>query len=402
MTTTHSGDGPEPAVAEPSDEVASSASPAAPKGGQGTPPAAPTRLKGASEVLAIYGISVLGALAISVVLVATTGGSATEVLNALLDGSVRAPGRWGSTLGVAAPLLLVALGTTINARAGLINIGQEGQLIMGAAVAAFVGGNLAGAGPVGLVTILLAGIAAGALWAGIAGALRYWRSVPEVLTSLLLVTVAAQLVGWSLNYTWLLLADFGEGRSDRAVYSEQLDNGMRLPRVTLFGNEFPISVIVALVLAVIVTIVLTRTVWGFQIRVLGQNPRTAQRSGVSARKFGMTAMLLSGGFAGLAGAMMLAGGDFGNYRFSPGFAVNIGFDGLLVALIARRNALAVIPIALVFAMLRTGSGFLAATGVEREITDIVQGLLVLAFLIPPAILFVRHRRRALAATRART
>jgi simple sugar transport system permease protein len=273
---------------------------------------------------------------------------------------------------------------------------------MGAALAAFLASRMSGAGVVGLIVILLAGIAAGALWAGIAGALRYWRSVPEVLTSLLLVTVAAQLTGWGLNYTWILLARFDEGRSNRAVYSDQLVSDMRLPHVTIFGNEFPISVIVALVLALVVTIVLTRTVWGFQIRVLGQNPRTAQRAGVSAKKFGMTAMLLSGGFAGLAGAMMLAGGDFGNYRFAPGFAVNIGYDGLLVALIARRNPLAVIPIALVFAMLRTGSGFLAATGVEREITDIVQGLLVLAFLIPPAILFIRQRRRALAATRART
>jgi simple sugar transport system permease protein len=386
----------------PSGEATPDNPPEDPNGRTNTSPGTPSRFWGAGEVLAIYGVSVLAALAISVVLVATTGGSATEVLNALLDGSLRAPGRWGSTLGVAAPLLLVALGTTINARAGLINIGQEGQLIIGAAMAAFLASRIGGPGVVGLIAILLAGIAAGATWAGIAGALRYWRSVPEVLTSLLLVTVAAQLTGWGFNYTWILLARFDEGRSNRAVYSDQLADDMRLPHVTIFGNDFPISVIVGLVLALVVTIILTRTVWGFQIRVLGQNPRTAQRSGVSARKFGMTAMLLSGGFAGLAGAMMLAGGDFGNYRFAPGFAVNIGYDGLLVALIARRNPLAVVPIALVFAMLRTGSGFLAATGVEREITDIVQGLLVLAFLIPPAILFIRQRRRALAATRART
>ncbi|MEQ8718555.1 MAG: ABC transporter permease [Acidimicrobiales bacterium] len=389
-------------TATQSDETTPEASGEDPTGHTESSPAAPSRLKGAGEVLVIYGVSILAALAISVVLVATTGGSATEVLNALLDGSLRAPGRWGSTLGVAAPLLLVALGTTINARAGLINIGQEGQLIIGAAMAAFLASRIGGPGVLGLIAILLAGVAAGAIWAGIAGALKYWRSVPEVLTSLLLVTVAAQLTGWGLNYTWILLARFDEGRSNRAVYSDQLATDMRLPHVTLFGNDFPISVIVGLVLALIVTIVLTRTVWGFQIRVLGQNPRTAQRSGVSATKFGMTAMLLSGGFAGLAGAMMLAGGDFGNYRFAPGFAVNIGFDGLLVALIARRNPIAVIPIALLFAMLRTGSGFLAATGVEREITDIVQGLLVFAFLIPPAILFIRQRRRALAATRART
>ena len=99
---------------------------------------------------------------------------------------------------------------------------------------------------------------------------------------------------------------------------------------------------------------------------------------------------------------MLTGGDFGNYHLTPGFSVNIGFDGLLVALVARQRPFIVLPTALVFAGLRTGSGFLAATGVERDITKIVQALLVLALLIPPAILFVRDRRRAMAATMART
>jgi simple sugar transport system permease protein len=86
----------------------------------------------------------------------------------------------------------------------------------------------------------------------------------------------------------------------------------------------------------------------------------------------------------------------------PGFSVNIGWTGLLVALVAREKALVAVIVAFVFAALRTGSGFLAATGVERRITDVVQALLVLALLIPPAVLFVRERRRALAAARART
>ena len=99
---------------------------------------------------------------------------------------------------------------------------------------------------------------------------------------------------------------------------------------------------------------------------------------------------------------MLTGGDFGNYHLTPGFSVNIGFDGLLVALVARQRLLIVLPTALVFAGLRTGSGILAATGVERDLTKIVQSLLVLALLIPPAIFFVLDRRRAMAATMART
>ena len=112
--------------------------------------------------------------------------------------------------------------------------------------------------------------------------------------------------------------------------------------------------------------------------------------------------MASGAFAGLAGAFMIAGGDFGNYTLVPGFSSNIGWTGLLVALVARQRALAAIFASFVFAGLRTGSGFVAATGVERRITNVVEGLLVLALLIPPALLFIRDRRRALALARGRT
>ena len=105
-------------------------------------------------VVELYLLSIGGALLISALLVSTTGGSWREVFSALLDGSVRAPGRWGQTLGVAVPLTLVGLGTVINGRAGLINIGQEGQVMMGAAAATYVGTRMAGPGVWVLVVLL--------------------------------------------------------------------------------------------------------------------------------------------------------------------------------------------------------------------------------------------------------
>ena len=126
------------------------------------------------------------------------------------------------------------------------------------------------------------------------------------------------------------------------------------------------------------------------------------RAGVSERRYGLTAMLVSGGFAGLAGGIMLAGGDFGNYQLVANFGAGIGFAGLLAALVARQRVLVAIFMAFVFGGLPTGSGFLRATGVSGRIADVVQGLLVLALLLPPAVLYVRERRRALAATTART
>lgn len=360
-----------------------------------------SRFVGIGETIGLYVICVVVALALSALLVEATGGDSGAVFAALLDGSVRGPGRVGVTIGVAVPLLLVALGTIVATRAGLVNIGQEGQLFMGAAFATYVGTELAAPGPIVIICLMIAGAIGGAIWAGIASVLKYRRNVPEVLTTLLLVTVAAQAVGYGLKNQWLLLAP-AEGRANRQQISEQLADNDRIPRITWFGNEFPTSAFFALAMTVLVGVVLAATVWGFRVRMLGQNPQTAHRAGVAASRYGGAAMLISGGFAGLAGGAMLAGGDFGNYTLVPGFPSNIGWTGLLVALVARQQVAGAVIAALVFASLRTGSGFLAATGVERRVTDVVQGLLVLALLIPPALLFLRARRRELAAAGDRT
>ncbi|MXZ97298.1 MAG: ABC transporter permease [Acidimicrobiaceae bacterium] len=354
-----------------------------------------------SEVVGLYVLSILGALALSAVLVSATGGSWRSVLSALIDGSIRNPGRWGTTIGGAIPLLTIALGTIVNAKAGLVNIGQEGQLLLGGACAAIVAVHFDAPGALVFFALAAAGVAGGAVWAGLAAALRYWRDVPEVLTTLLLVAVASQVVAFGFSTERLLLAPLSEGQGTQVQQTLRVPEGARLPRITLFGNEFPIAAFAAVILAAVVAFILARTVWGFRLRMLGSNQRTATRAGVRPARYGITAMLISGGLAGLAGVFMLTGGDFGGYRFSPGFSINFGWTGLLVALVARERAGAAVVVAFVFACLWTGSGFLAATGVERRITDVVQASLVLALLIPPAVLFIRARRRAAALRRVR-
>jgi ABC-type uncharacterized transport system permease subunit len=364
--------------------------------------AAPRQRSRAGEWFALYGISVFAALVLSAVLVEATGGDWRPVVSALLDGSLRNPGRWGQTLGTAAPILLVAVGTIISGKAGLVNIGQEGQLFVGAACATYFGFLIGGPSPFNLVIILLFGAVGGALWAGVAALLKYWRNVPEVLSTLLLVAIGGQLVAYGLSQPWLLLAPLAD-RGNRNQVSSQLPPDNRLPRLEIFGNEIPFAVVLAVTSAVVVSVVLARTVWGFRLRMLGLNPRAAQRSGVSRTGYGASALMIGGAFAGLAGAAMLAGGGFafGNYQLVPGFATNIGWTGLLVALVAREKALVAIPVAFIFAGLRTGSSFVGSTGVEGRITDVIQGFLVLALLVPPAVMFLRDRRRARAAATER-
>ncbi|NKB42054.1 MAG: hypothetical protein GKR86_13655, partial [Ilumatobacter sp.] len=115
------------------------------------------------EWLFLYGLSILAALVLSALLVESTGGAWRSVVSALIDGSLRKPARWGETLGTAAPILLVAVGTIVSGRAGLINIGQEGQLLVGAAFATYFGFLIGGPGPFNVVVILFFGVVGGAL-----------------------------------------------------------------------------------------------------------------------------------------------------------------------------------------------------------------------------------------------
>ena len=354
------------------------------------------RLRSGLETAAIYALSIAGAFVVSALLVSITGGSASSVLTAIVDGSLRGPGRWGVTLLRAAPLMVVAIGTIIANKAGLTNIGQEGQVLVGAAFAAFVAVRVPGPGPLVLMATVGCGIAAGAVWAGIAALLRFTRQVPEVITTLLLIFVANQLVVYGLTRRWLL-ADRDPARTSRVDTGELVPTGARLPGAALLGNRIDLSVVIGVVLALTVTLFIARTVWGYRLRVLGESPAAAQRSGVSAKGAGSVALMVSGAFAGLAGAMLLTGGASSN-RLTVGFSNNVGWEGLLVALLARNRPLTVIPMALVFAALRTGAGFLAATGVDRRIVDVVQALLVLALLIPPAVQFLRERRHQLTAS----
>ena len=349
-------------------------------------------------VLLLYAVSVGFALVVSAGLVAVTGNAWDSVAGALADGAFLAPGRWGETLAVATPILLVALGMVVGVRAGFFNIGQEGQLLMGALAMAFVGTRLAGPGPALLVGGLALGAVAGGVYAGVAALMRFRRGVPEVISTLLLVFVAFQIVGFAITTDWFL-RDLDPTRPSQAVTSAALPGSVRLPVLTVWGNEVTVGFFLALLGAGLVAFVLSRTVFGFRLRLLGSNPRVAQQAGVSFGRAGATALFISGAAAGLAGASMLGAGA-SSARLTTGFSNEIGWQGLLVALLARNRPLLCIPVAILFAALRTGSGFLAATGVDRTVVDVIQALLVLALLVPPAVEFMRDRRQVSIAARA--
>jgi general nucleoside transport system permease protein len=348
------------------------------------------RARSVGLVLLLYLVSVGVALAISALIVSLTHGSPSKVFSALYDGSVNGWGQVGYTLDSATPLLIVAIGTIVSVRAGFFNIGQEGQLTIGAMCAAFVALKVDGPGVLILVLALLAAAAGGGLWAGICALLKFWRGVDVVISSLLLIFIASQLLSYVLS-TSRLLQEKATGGA-QLTESDQLPAKVQLHRFGSYPHlNYSSGLFIALGLALIIGVFTTRTKWGFRLRMLGLNPVVAQRAGVSAAVLGSVAIIISGACAGVAGGVMLTGQA---YRITPQISNNVGWNGLLVALVARNNPYVAILVAFLFGALQAGGGFLATTGVPTDLVNIVTALVVLAVVFPPAVLELRRYRRA--------
>jgi simple sugar transport system permease protein len=355
------------------------------------------RSAGRLAALSLYAASLAVALALAVALVTFSGYSAWDTVAALYDGSLNGGGSIGLTIDNATPLLLVAVGSIICSQAGIFNIGQEGQLAIGAMTAAAIALYFPGPGPLVLVVAIAGAAAGGACWAGIAGLLYYWRRVDVVICTLLLVFVAMQIVSFAVNRSYLLQETAVPGQLVLPE-SDLLPANERLPRLGQFpGFNVSTGVFLALVLTAVAAVALRHGRWGFRLRLLGLTRTAAHRAGVRAALLGTGAVVLSGAFCGLAGGVMLTGDS---YRIQDGFTDDVGWEGLLVALTARNRPGLAVPVALFFGALRAGGGFLAATGVPRYLVSIVTALLVLAAVFPVAFQEARRSQRGRAVARA--
>jgi simple sugar transport system permease protein len=340
------------------------------------------------------------ALALAALLIGVTGGSPTASLNAIWTGSMANSGAWSTTLLNAAPLLLVAVGTCICAMSGWFNIGQEGQVLIGGLFGAWAGLRFAVPGPLLAVVVLVAAIIGGGVWAGICALMQFLRGVNLTVSTLLMNFVAIELVAFAVNTPWLL-QETAQGPS--GIANSQSNP---LPKNGLVGGlgQYPglqlnIGLFIALISAIVVALLLVRSRWGFRLRMVGLNPLTARHAGVRVAWAGGIAVALSGAFAGLAGGVLLASPVSTN-QLTSGLSNNVGWDGLLVALMARQRPLAAIPVALLFGVLRSGGNFLSSTGVPYYLVNIVQSLLVLAVVAPPVVVDAWRRRRRSTSTPA--
>ncbi|MDT0483441.1 MULTISPECIES: ABC transporter permease [Streptomyces] len=328
----------------------------------------------------------------SALLLLLTGGSPSASASAIWTGSLADATGWTTTLLNAAPLLLVAVGACVCASAGTFNIGQEGQVLIGGLAGAWVGLRLALPGPMLVVVVMIAAAVGGGAWAALSALMLRYRGVNVPVSTLLMTFLAIQLVTFAVSTPWLQESAQGtSGIADAA--SNPLPANARLAGFGQYPSvQLNMGLFIALVAAVGVALVLSRSRWGFRVRMLGLNPLTAKHTGVRVAALGGFTLALSGALAGLAGGLLLVS-PIGTNQLQAGLSDNFGWDGLLVALVARNRPLVAVPVSLVFAVLRAGGDFLSATGVPYYLVDVVKALLVLAFVAPPVLVDLFRRRR---------
>lgn len=320
--------------------------------------------------LGLGALTALAAAALLVVLLAATGHDPAAALLALWDGALGTPDALLSATFVrATPLVWAGLGVALAFRAGVLNIGAEGQLLAGGATAAAVAGLVPGPG--GVVAALVGGAVAGGGWAGVAALLRRRFGVLEVISTIMLNFVALNVVGWLVR---------GPLQEPLGIYpqSPTLADASRLP-LLVPGTRLHVGAALALAAAAALWWFLTRTAAGFRLRATGLNPHAARSAGgVDVDRVAMRAFLASGALAGVAGAVEVTGVTFALYEnLSAGY----GYTAVAVALLARLHPAGVVAAGLLFGALEAGAGAMQRdAGVPSVVVSVVEALLILLVL----------------------
>lgn len=296
--------------------------------------------------------------------------------SALVKGAVGSPNAIASTLNRSAPLICAGLGVTLAFRAGLFNIGAQGQLIIGAICAGYVGFSWDLPAGIHLIVALVAGVAGGAVWGGITGFLKARTGAHEVITTIMFNYLAASILLFALSHD-----AFQRPGSDNAL-SPRVDDSAAFPRLSIGGFDVHLGVLLALVAGAAVWWVLERSTWGFELRAVGANAHASRTAGMSVAKVYTLAMVFAGALAGMAATMQVLGNQNSLSITLPG---SIGFDAITVALLGRATPLGTVLAGLLFGAMSVGGvAMQASAGTPKELTDVLQALIVL-FVAAPAL-----------------
>lgn len=343
-------------------------------------------IKKIGSTLMVPVLSVLIGLIVGAIIMTATGYNAWAGYVALFKGAVGNPFVIGQTIKTATPLMLTGLGFTIAYTAGFFNIGLSGQALWGWLVSVWIALVLPEAPSYIVIPLaIIGGALAGALWAGIAGVLKAYFNTSEVIVTIMLNYVAIYSVDYIIRYVLTQRADataqVGANARLRMAWLTELTN----------GSQIHTGIFIALIGAILVYILMSRTTLGFELKAVGMNPFAASYAGMSAKRNIILAMLLSGLFAGLGG-VMLGLGEFGNIFITNGIAPSVGFDGMAVALLGVLSPVGTILAALLFGGLQTGSPTMSFQGIPPEIVNIITALIIFFVGASYIITFFMSRR----------
>lgn len=313
--------------------------------------------------------AIIVALILGAIVIAMTGSDPVEAYRALFRGAFVGQRQFADTLIYTAPLLLGGLAFAIAARAGMFNIGIEGQLVVGGFAAALIGAWDFGLPPVIYIPLALVGAAvAGGIWGLIPGFLKARTGAHEVITTIMLNYLAFRMI------TYLVLRRDDILPVDPAtVATQRVVDDARLPRI-LEGTRLHLGFVVAILAAIALWFILYRTTFGYKVRTVGLSRGASAYGGINWGVTIMIAMALAGALAGLAGAGESIGLHGRHWSTPPGY----GFTAIAVGLVGRNNPLAIILSAFLFGALSAGAPSMQSAGVSQEIALVIQGLIILA------------------------
>ncbi len=341
-------------------------------------------LKGAGDALVFPLIAIFIAFVIGAVLVLISGNNPVAAYIALVQGAVGSPTAIGRTLLNATPLIFTGLAVAVAFRAGLFNIGGEGQVFIGAITAAWLGVSLGFLGLAAIPVALLACVITGFMWGAIPGYLKARFGAHEVITTIML-----NLIGINLATYFALGPLRGEGL---VPGTDAIDAAARIPLVGLGLERVNYGLLIGILAAVVVYLLLWRTKLGFRIRAVGLSPGAANYAGMRIGTNTVLALAIGGALAGLGGGVEVMG-VYG--KMTIPFVANLGYNGIGVALLGRNHPVGVVLGALLFGGLASGAQEMQfSTDVPLQLANVLLAVILLLVTATKLVEFIVGKRRA--------
>ena len=322
-------------------------------------------------------IAVFLSLVIGGIVIASAGADPLEAYGYLIRGAFGSMQSFGETLVKATPLIFTGLAAVFAYRCGMLNLGAEGQFIMGAIAAVWFGTVFTGV-PAGLrlVVCIVLAMLAGAIWAAIPGVLKAKHNINEMIITILLNYIATLFMSYLYS---------GPLMEERIPQTAAVEDGIKLTRF-LGNTRAHTGIFLALAVVLLVYYFLFHTYKGYQLRAVGLNRDAALVNGFPVKRYMILSFIISGMIAGMGGAMELLGSS---YRLQAGFGTGYGFDGVAIALIGQLHPFGTLLVAYLFAVLRCGANTMrVATGITTAIVDIIQGVIIIFAVAGSAIVML--------------